>query len=288
MPYFNISKYQYRLTFLINVDRIIFLYYSEHMKNLFKLFFITVLLLAFSNAVNAKEVRFIHITDINITPENAYKLKRTIKEINSTPNIDFVVFGGNNIAKTNINNLNYFMYLLKRTHKKSYVLLGSSDVASNTGIDKKYYYKRVKMARFLRHPSKPNYVFKKKGYVFIAMDGAKQYFQQPNGCYTKDELRWLDEKLTKYKDKNVVILQHFPITTTKSTWLQTPKLDEYFEVLNKHNNIKAIVSGHYGYNQEENINGIYNIITESYSKNGAYKIIELNSNENFIGTYLVK
>lgn len=258
------------------------------MKNLFKILFICLVLLFFTINTEAKEINFIHITDVNLTENNAYKLQRTIKEINSTPNIDFVVFGGNNIAKANIDNLNYFMYLLKRVKKPTYVLLGSSDVSSNYGIDKKYYFKRINKARFFLHPNEPNYVFKKKDVVFIAMDGAKQYFQQPNGYYTQSELRWLDNTLDKYKNNDVVILQHFPITKTTSPWLQTVKPEEYYKVLSKHKNVKVLVSGHYGNNEEKTINGIYNIITESYSKNDAYKIIRLDFKNDFIGTFLIK
>lgn len=244
--------------------------------------------LTLNDTVNAKEVKFIHITDINLNTKNAYKLQETIKEINSYNDIDFVIFGGNNISRTNIDNLNTFLYLLKRVHKKAYVLLGSSDVFSTTGIDKKYYLKRVKKARFYLHPDKPNYVFKKKGYVFIAMDGTKQFFQSTNGYYNKNELIWLDKMLNKYKNKNVIIIQHFPILPAKSQWLQTVKIENYADVLKKHNNVKAIISGHYGENNETEIAGIRHIITESYSKAGAYKIIQIDSDDNFFATNLVK
>lgn len=259
-----------------------------------KKLFITIALFIIFNLVacpfgaNAQEVKFIHITDINLNTKNAYKLQETIKEINSYNDIDFVVFGGNNISKTNIDNLNTFLYLLRRVNKKTYVLLGSSDVLSSTGINKKYYFKRVRNARFLRHPSKPNYVFKSKGYIFVAMDGSKEFFQSSNGYYTKKELVWLDETLTKYIDKDVIILQHFPILPSKSQWLQSAKVENYVEVLKKHNNVKAIISGHYGENSEIKIDGIYHIITESYSKNCAYKIIQIDLGDDFISTNLVK
>ena len=45
--------------------------------------------------------------------------------------------------------------------------------------------KRIKKALAYRHSNKPNYVFKKKGYIFIAMNGTKQYFQSTNGYYSK-------------------------------------------------------------------------------------------------------
>ena len=99
---------------------------------------------------------------------------------------------------------------------------------------------------------------------------------------------WLDKTLKKYKNKNVIILQHFPILQTKSQWLQTAKTEEYYKILSKYNNVKMIVCGHYGANLEKTEDGIYHIITESYNKNNAYKIIQMDLEDNFIGTYLVK
>ncbi len=256
------------------------------MKLVFKMLFFLVCFVGL--AAFSKEVKFIHITDVNLNTKNAYLLQNTIKEINEYSDIDFVVFGGNNISSTNIDNLNTFLYLLKKVNKKCYVLLGSSDVFASKGIDKNYYLKRVKRALLFRHSDKPNYVFKKNGYVFVVMDGSKEYFQSTNGYYTKAELDWLDKTLAKYKNDRVVILQHFPITLTKSQWLQTAKIEEYIAVLKKHNNVKMIVSGHYGDNDEQKIHGIYNIITESYSKNGAYKIIDMDLDDDYVATFLVK
>ena len=241
--------------------------------------------------VYADEVKFIHITDVNLNTANAPYLKRTIKEINQYKDIDFVVFGGNNLAKPNIENLNTFLYLLKQVKKKTVVLLGSNDLYEPMGIDKKYYLKQVKKARRFHlssHSKKPNYTFSSKGYRFIVMDGSKQYFQSMNGYYSKQELNWLDKQLNKYKNKNVIILQHFPLIGGNSGWSDTAKTQDYFEVLNKHKNVKVIVAGHYGSNLETKKDGIYHIISESYNKNQAYKIIQIDLDDNFIGTYSVK
>ena len=123
------------------------------MKKAFKI--LILLSLFFNLSVLAKEVRLIHITDIDLTKENAYKLQRTIKEINMFKDIDFVVFGGNNIAKADIENLNTFLYLVKKTKKKSYVLLGNNDVLSSSGVDKNFYMNKVALAEF-RHSDKSN------------------------------------------------------------------------------------------------------------------------------------
>ena len=254
------------------------------MKKVYRIIF---LLLFICSCTYACEVKFIQITDINLNTKNAYRLRETIKEINQYKDIDFVVFGGNNISKTNINNLNTFLYLLKKVNKKCYVLLGSTDVLASSGIDKEYYLKRVRRVKFF-HSKKPNYTFKKNGYLFVVMDGSKEFFQSSNGYYSKKELVWLDDVLSKNKDKEIIILQHFPILPTKSKWLETAKIENYKEVILKYSNIKAIISGHYGINFEEKIDGIYHIITENYSKNCAYKIIEIDTKNDLYATYLVK
>ena len=147
--------------------------------------------------------------------------------------------------------------------------------------------KKVARAEF-RHSDKPNYVFEKNGYVFIAMDGSKQYFKSSNGYYNKEELLWLEKTLEKNKNKNVIILQHFPLLESTSKWLETAKMEDYNELLAKYKNVKVIISGHYGKNQEVKKDGIYHIVTESYSENGAYKIIEIDLDYDFIATYLIR
>lgn len=249
-----------------------------------------VVLLFCAGSLQAREIKLIHITDINLNTNNASNLLKTIKEINQYKDIDFVVFGGNNISKANINNLNTFLYLLKKVRKKTIVLLGSSDVYASNGIDKKYYLKRVRNARLKRlsyHSRNTNYIFKHKGYVFIVMDGSKQYFQSTNGYYGKKELDWLDKKLDKYKEKDIIILQHFPLLDSKSNWLDTAKKENYLDVLSKHKNVKIIISGHYGDNNEIKKDGIYHIITKGYYKDFSYKIIQIDLEDDFIGTYLV-
>ena len=254
------------------------------MKKVFKLLILAGLFFNFTAL--SKEVKLIHITDIDLNLKNAYKLQETIKEINEYKDVDFVLFGGNNIASTNIDNLNAFCYLLKKVNKKTVVLLGSNDVLSSNGIDKQYYLKKVSRSKI--HSKKPNYTFKKQGYLFVVMDGSKQYFKSTNGYYNKDELLWLDKTLEKNKNEKVIILQHFPIIENSSKWLETARIEEYQEVLAKHNNVKVIISGHYDKNQEIKKDGIYHIITENYSKSGAYKTIEIDLDYDFIATYLVR
>ena len=255
------------------------------MKKVFKLLLLACLI--FQLNTNAKEVKLIHITDIDLNLDNASKVLRTVKEINSFKDVDFVVFGGNNLKSANIDNLNAFVYILKKLKKKGYVLLGENDVLSTSGINKEYYLKKVRKSLFA-HSKNPNYVFKKNGYVFVAMDGSKQFFKSTNGYYSKKELLWLENVLNKYKNERIVILQHFPLLENSSKWLETAKMEEYQELLNKHKNVKVIISGHYDENIETKKDDIYYIVTEDYSKKGGYKIIEIDLDYDFIATYLVR
>ncbi len=252
--------------------------------------FIIFLCLMF-NCSFAKDVKFVFLSDaaINVqNPKTISDFKKTIKEINSYNDLDFVVIGGNNISKATKYNLKQFCSLIKKINKKTYVLLGSSDVAAANEMNKKYYLNKIKLARFLNHSSKTNYTFKTKGYRFVVMDGSKQYFQSSNGYYDKNELLWLDKTLSKYEKEDVIILQHFPILPSKSDWKTTAKIENYAEVLKKHNNVKVIVSGHYNANLETKTGNITHILTQNYQPDCAYKIIEINLDDNFIGTYLVK
>ena len=254
------------------------------MKKLFKF----IILIAFLTlGLQAKELNFIQISDLNLNNKNASKAHALIKEINARKNIDFIVFSGSNLKKANLDNLELFTYLLKKLNKKTYVLLGEQDVLSSSGVDKEYYFKKI--SKSLKHHSKtPNYTFEKEGYVFVAMDGSKQFFQSANGYYTKKELMWLSNVLEKNKDKKIIILQHFPLIESDSKWEETKNIEEYNEILSEHNNIKAIISGHYDTNIEKIENNILHIITQPFTKNYAYKLIQIDLNDDSISTYLVK
>ena len=257
------------------------------MKKLFKILFQLTFLLLLTLNCQAKEIKFVFLTDASINPENAIKFQETIKEINSINNLDFVVFGGNNIQSAKIHNLNTFCQLLKKVKKKTYVLLGNQDVFASSGITKEYYLKKVRKSVF-RHPKNPNYTFEKEGYLFVVMDGSKQYFKSSNGYYNAVELAWLDKTLGKNQDKKIIILQHFPIIEANSAWLQTAKLENYYEVISKYKNIKAIISGHYGINFEGEKQGFYNILTKDYSQGSNYRIIQIDTEEDFIYSHIIK
>ena len=75
-------------------------------------------------------------------------------------------------------------------------------------------------------------------------------------------MNWLKEKLDLNKDKNIIILQHFPLVPPmdKETYF-TYHPEEFLSLIEENKNIKATVSGHYGVNSEKEIGSTIHITT---------------------------
>lgn len=250
------------------------------------LFFILLSFLVTINPVFAENVRFVQVTDVHTTQDNVKYLEDFVQNINKLPNIDFVVFTGDNIDTPNEKDLVSFLDAIKQIKVKTYITLGNHDVSKYQHLDKKLYMDTVKSKLGNYHSDKPNYVFKDKDIVFVVMDGVKEVIPGSCAYFKEEELVWLDKTLSKYKNNKIVILQHFPLLKTRATNHSIYKEEDYLNILKKHNNVIAVVSGHYHYNVEEKQYGVYNIVTAKFSEKENYKIIEIDNNSNMIFTQL--
>jgi len=229
--------------------------------------------LMFYNTAAAKDVKFAQVTDVHFK-KNSTALVKIVKDINNTSDIDFVVFTGDNIGQPNPQNLEKFLSIVKRLNKPYYIVLGNKDVSKANHLTKKTYMSMVrKVNRF--HPKQTNYVFKKNDIVFIVVDGTKEVIPGVNGVYSKETIAWVDSQLTKNAYNKVVILQHFPLANKPSNeFYYTHNALEYLQMLSKHNNVIAVVSGHFHKNDEVMYNGVYHI-TSPPASGGVYKIIDI-------------
>lgn len=218
----------------------------------------------------ASNIKFVQIDSLKYSPYSQEKIDTfdsAINEINKQKDISFVIFTGNNIAKSDKKYLKSFLKAANNLHSPYYIALGHKDLNKKKGISKSEY---VKLAH--KHIKKPNYVFSQKGVAFIVADGAKEFIPTPFGYYREDVINFLDKALTKNAAKNVVIIQHFPIyPPSESESYQTYKAEDYMKMLEKHSNVKAIISG-FGINSEKEYKGIKHITTAEFPK---YRIIEI-------------
>lgn len=241
------------------------------MKKIFGLFLALILL---TPAAFSKDLRFVQVTDVkyDASAKND-SLKSAINAINKEKDVKFVVFTGDNISRPTEKNMKAFLKEAKQLKTPFYVTIGDKDVNKRKDFGKKEFIKCIRRNVWGYKPKTPNYVFERDGVVFMVADGAKEVIPSTTGYYKDDVLEWLDANLDLYKDKPVVILQHFPIVppSNKETYF-TFKADQYLDLLSKHNNVKAVIAGHFGVNKEQDVNGITHVSTAPLP---CYRVIDL-------------
>ena len=236
----------------------------------------------------AERVKFLQVTDVHLSQTNPQYLKQFVSDVNKNYiDLDFVVFTGDNIDKPNPKDLLLFLDIIKNLNVRPYILLGNHDLFKSQKMTKESYMYLVQKKLGNYHSKNANYVFEKNNIVFIAMNGVKEVIPGANGYFRQDELVWLDKQLSKYKNKKVVILQHFPLLPTNVANHGLYSQEDYEEVLKKHHNVISIISGHYHENREEKVGEIYHIVTKNFQNNTYYKIIEINTDDNMIYTSLI-
>ena len=241
------------------------------MKKIFSLFIVYIL---FCTTVFAKDLRFAQIDSARYSKKyNSESLDKVIKDINKQKDVDFVVFTGDNIDKPDIADLKNFISEAKKLHKPFYVVVGDKDVNKHKDLSKVEYQKVLRKSVSNIKSKETNYIFEKSGVVFFVVDGAKDVIPCTNGYYKKDVVDWVDSNLNSYKNKNVIILQHFPlIPPEENENYATFKPQNYIEVLQKHHNVKAVITGHFGVNKEQTVDGIVYITTASAP---CYRLIDI-------------
>lgn len=252
-------------------------------KNIF-LGLISLLLL--QTSVFAQNIKFAQVTDTHFIKGNEYRtevLKSTIKSLNNEKNLAFVVFTGDNLDSPKAQYLPEFVRIINKLNVPYYLVIGNHDVFKNNGLSKVRYLEIVKENNFLYRYKTPNYVFKKRGFVFIVVDGAKEIIPGSIGYYREDTLNWLDKQLTKYKNKPVVIVQHFPLVANKEIASHSVyQKEKYLEILDKHDNVISVIAGHLHSNDEIMRNGVYHVTTPTLlSEPPVYKIFNISTTKGF-------
>ena len=230
--------------------------------------------------VNAKTINFAVVSDVNYGPEtnrqeykeNSQVLNGFINRINEN-NYDFVVFLGDNIAKSKADYLKEFLRKITKINTKYYLVMGDKDVHRISGMSKTEYLNIVNKENKSQKNKDSSYTFKINDEILaIVLDGVSSGIQSTHGIFTKKTLQWLDTTLENNKNKKIIIFQHVPYLEPyeKPAYTMLDK-QEYAAIIRRHPNIMLIISGHYG--QEYAIKdekGVYHISTTSLSKTPYY------------------
>lgn len=259
-------------------------------KFLLSLFGIFIIFASAASKAFAENIKFVQITDSHVSTESEYSqkvLKSAVEDINNQQDISFVVFTGDNINNPTPENLRQFVKIVSKLKVPYYVALGNHDVYKSKDMSKIRYYQILRETNLLYPQRSANYEFKKNDFVFLIVDGAKEIIPGSGGYYRESTLNWLDKRLTKNENKSVVILQHFPVEYPEGSEsrLKTHKTyrdEDYKEILEKHNNVLAVITGHFHTNYETMKDGVYHINSPSLvALPQSYKIIDIITTKDF-------
>jgi 3',5'-cyclic AMP phosphodiesterase CpdA len=186
--------------------------------------------------------------------------------------VDVVVFSGDSINSPVKQDLIEFTKIANTLKYPWYCAIGNHETSVLGGMSKEKYFQILNTLN-TRYSSltihdvalKPYYVITpKKDYKVIFLDGAIDARISANGEFTQKQLTWLDEKLTHYQNKKVIIVQHFPVIEPfKSASHRVLDSQNYLDVIDKHNNVVAVLSGHYHGSRVTKRNNVLHISTPS-------------------------
>ncbi len=256
-----------------------------------KIYFLFVIFFAFiiANPTDAKSFKFAQLTDIHYTQCPSKQSNRDLSlceknleyAVNSINKQDplFTVFLGDNIDKSNEENLVNFLRTTRKLMNPYYFVLGNHDAYKLSGIPKKEYINYINEYNPYQKFKAPYYYFyPNKDTIAIVVDGAMPFAPSTHGEYTDEMLNWLDEILSKNKTKMVLLFQHFPIIPPYENYTHTIiNPNRYLNIIKTHKNIVLISSGHY-HKEKTTIdeNGIYHISVQSLIEQpGTYQIVKI-------------
>ncbi len=251
----------------------------------------------FTCATSAKTIEFCAISNIGLEVNKSTKyadimtptisnLLTATEQLNNN-GCEFALFLGDNLKGPDKYNLVMFAKIIRKIKRPTYVNVGDKDVSQTKNLDKKEYYRVLKL--FSKNKIKELPCIKKiNGFVFVFMDGVNQFIPTQNGYYKEDEIAFLDEMLRKYKNYPVIIVGHYPIFASneiKESMLPN-KIGDFQTILSHHNNVIAIISGHHNIDEEYKYENIYNISVQGLEKTNEYKKIFIDYNEKTKETFV--
>jgi outer membrane protein assembly factor BamB/predicted phosphodiesterase len=183
--------------------------------------------------------KFALVTDTHVgNPNNNEDLYRTVKDINSLPDIAFVVVSGDVTEFGSDEELQTAKELLSTLNKPYYVIPGNHD--SNWSESGTNSFKLIFESE--------TFGFEYHGYQFIGLASGPNMRMGP-GQIPRENLTWFFEKL-KQIDKNtpIIFVNHYPMDSS---------LNNGFEVLDalRPHNVKLMLCGHGHVNKALNFEG---------------------------------
>ncbi len=200
-----------------------------------------------------KPIRFAHVTDTHLGSQTGQEdLERTISDLNTLPNIDFVIFSGDITEFGSDTELLTAKAVIDKLNKPWFIIPGNHDAKwSESGCNS-----------FVRVFGKERFVFENGGYLFIGTACGPNMRMAP-GLVPREQIVFLDSVLTHMKNpaEPIIFINHYPMDESLSNWYLV--LDRL-----KTRNIQAILLGHGHYNGKFSFEGIPGVMGRSNLRAG--------------------
>ena len=186
-------------------------------------------------------------TTYKMIAESPELLDDAIEQINSSPNVSFVMFTGDLIDKPFEKELSAFLPHTEKLNTPWYFAFGNHDTMFGGYLTPKVYMNLVNKYNKSYKFEKSYYSFvPQKGYKVIVLDSIIREKLTANGRIGDEQLKWLDNELATSKNDTVLIFMHVPViepyNSPNHRLLDADKMEE---ILNKYKNPIGVFQGHY-------------------------------------------
>jgi len=245
-------------------------------------------------------IKLAHITDTHVTftgkngtalKEESFNIFRDIiDQINEMGDIDFILFGGDNINNTDPGTKGFdeFMNIMLGVSVPYFAQFGnreSSPIPPGVALSKEQYAEKMK-GHGLDTGCYSWSVSPVPGLRILGLDTS--IIDHDNGEIPQTEIKWIKEEVAKYSNDMIITLSHHLLLPTWGNrdipkWKKKYLLKNYQEVnaiLEGAPQIKACLTGHHHISRIQTVNGFHFIAspaTVQYPH--AFRTITINDNE---------
>ncbi len=245
-------------------------------------------------------IKFAHITDTHVTFtgrnktslfEESFNIFRDIiDQINDMGDIDFILFGGDNLNNTDPGTKGFdeFMHIMSSVKVPYFVQFGnreSSPIPPGVALSKEQYAEKMKghgldIGRYWWSISPV------PGLRILGLDTS--IIDHDNGEIPQTELKWITEEITRYPHDKIVTLSHHLFLPTWGSrdipkWKKKYLLKNYQEVnaiLEGAPQVKMCLTGHHHISKIQTVNGLHYITSPAAVQYPhAFRTITINRNE---------
>lgn len=225
-------------------------------------------LLPLPGALASGAFRFAWLSDTHVGTETAAAdLRAAVRDLNTLPDVAFVVISGDiteygsrvqlNLTKDILADLKVPYHIIPGNHDTKWSESGATDFPRVFGSDR--------------------FVFDHGGYRFIGMHQGP-LMKMGDGHFAPQDLRWLDETLAPLRDKRqpIIFITHYPLDDGIANW---------FEVVDrlKKVNTQVVLVGHGHSNRKMSYEGVPGVMGRSNVRAGqpagGFTVVDVTASE---------